>query len=124
MPDKIKKPDEKAFQLEIRDSILDNLEFAVYVSDMTSNEILYANAVLRRMVGNAPLIGRICWEALKNKSKRCKECPISHLLKNPYKAYQWEIHGEQGHFQIKDSIIPWPGGKLEHLQCMVEILKP
>lgn len=121
MPKKNNSPDEKMSRIESMDNILNGMNIAILVSDMVTNEILYANAELRRMYRDAPLIGKICWESLKNESKRCKDCPISRLLKNPEESYQHVIHEEDKCFQINDSIIPWSGGKLAHLRYIVEI---
>jgi len=115
--------DENTSQVEIRNNILDNLAVPIYVSDLATNEVLYANIALKLLYGDTQLVGRICWEVLRSESKRCKMCPISQLFKNPGESYHWEMNAEGRHFQISDCIIPWIGGKLVHLQYMVEILK-
>lgn len=113
--------DEITALLEARDSILNNLDIAICVSDLATNEILYANAPLRQMFGDEQLTGRICWEALNGGSERCEFCAIPYLLKHPGQAYEWEIRTEDGCFQICDSIIPWANGRVAHMQCMMEI---
>ena len=111
-------------RLNIRDSVLDHLEFAIFVTDLGTNEIVYANAMMRRMHGDKELAGRICWEAMRNENKRCEFCPIPYLLKNPGKSYQWEWDIDNRHFQMYDSIIPWEKGRMAHMHCKVEITKP
>lgn len=109
-------------QVKIRDHILNNLDISIYVSDLATNEILYANLALQRAHGNQPLTGRICWEALHNKSKRCEFCPIPYLLKHPGKGYQRERYNGF-HEKICNNIIPWANGKLAHLQYIVDTSK-
>jgi len=123
VPEKAVSLDELAIQLEIRNSILDNLEVAVFVTDLATNRIVYANAMTRRMYGNEDLAGRICWE-VRNERKRCGFCPIPYLLKNPGKGYQWEWAIDDRYFRLYDSIIPWEKGRVAHMHCMVEITKP
>lgn len=121
MPGKAINPDETAMQLEIRDNILNNMNIAVYVSDLATNEILFANMALRQLLDNDSLTGRICWEALRNESKRCAFCRIPYLLKNPGQGCHWEMCSGDSHFLIYDNIIPWSNGRLAHLQCMMKI---
>lgn len=108
-------------RIKVLESILNNLNIAILVSDMVTNEILYANEGMHAMYPNASLVGGICWEVLKSETKRCKDCPIPRLLKKPGDSVQHTTQEEDGYFQINDSIIPWEGGKLAHLRCVVEI---
>lgn len=114
------RPDEAAIQIEIRDNILNNLELAIYVSDLATNEILYTNLAMRKMHGDRPLAGRICWEALHSKSKRCEFCPILYLLKHPGMEYQRESCNGY-HEKTCSRIIPWTNGKLAHLQYVIDV---
>lgn len=121
MPEKKKRSDELIVQLEIMENILNNMNIAVYVSDLATNEILFANMALQQLLDNHSLAGKICWEALRNESKRCEFCQIPYLLKNPGQGFHWKacIKGRQ--FQMHDSIIPWTDDRLAHMQCLVEI---
>lgn len=123
MQEEQSRHNEEAVRAGAADCILDNLNIAVLVSDMSTNKILYANKKMRQMYEGVPLIGRICWEALKGETKRCKDCPVSRLLKYPMESYQQVTCEEDRCLQITDSIIPWPGGKLAHLRYMAEISK-
>lgn len=101
--------------------ILNNINVAVFVSDMVTNKILYANKKLQQMYEDNTLTDKICWEALRNIEKRCEFCPIPYLLKNPGESYQWELCEGDKLFKICDSIIPWVDGRMAHLQYMVDI---
>lgn len=117
------KLDDIISRIEIRDSILSNMGIAIYVSDMSSNKILYVNMDLQRMYKDKPLIGKICWVALYNKDKRCSFCPIPHLLKNPGKRLQWELSKEGQHYLVCSSIISWPERRFVNIQYMMKIIE-
>lgn len=118
-----KQSDKGNERFKVLESILNNLNVAILVSDMVTNKILYANEKMLAMYPNTPLVNRICWEVLKSETKRCKDCPIPRLLKKPGDSYQHEKQEEDGYFQIYDSIIPWAGGKMAHLRYVVEITR-
>lgn len=114
--------EEMAAQAEMRDNILNSLDIPLYVSDLATNEILYANLALRKMHGDQPLMGRVCWEALHNKTKRCEFCPITYLLKHPGMNYSREKYNGF-HEKIYSSIIPWANGKMAHFHYTLDISK-
>jgi len=120
MEEKKSSVNSTAAEADIRDSILDNLNITIYVSDLATNEILYANRALQLKHNGQPLAGKVCWEALENKTNRCESCSIPYLLKHPGKSYQQEINNGW-YLKIYDSIIPWKNGKLVHLRYVVDI---
>lgn len=103
---------------KILEKSLDSLSMIIYVSDLETNKILFANTALQQMHNGDPLKNRTCWEALQSEGERCRFCPIPYLLKNPGESYQWEFYNEVlgKRFLMQDSIIPWMGGKLAHMQ--------
>lgn len=115
--------DEISVLNKMQENILNDINVAIYVSDLETNRILFVNESMRKKHAGKSLKDRICWEALQNKTKRCSFCPVPYLLKNPGKSYRWELFdGVPGRlFQIQDSIIPWMGGKLAHLEYAVDI---
>lgn len=108
--------------VELKDNILNSLNMSIYVSDLVTNEILYANMTLQQRHGNQLLVGKICWEVLENKSNRCESCPIPYLLKHPGECYQREIYNDR-RLKIYDSIILWENDKLAHLRYIVDVAK-
>lgn len=122
MEEKNGHADKTATQVKMEDNILNSLNISIYVSDMATNKLLYANMALQQKHGGQPLIGKVCWEALESKTKRCESCPIPYLLKHPGENYQREIYNG-GHLKIHDSIIQWGNGKLVHLRYMIDIAK-
>lgn len=121
MPENIMRFEEHEAAIDIRDSILNNIDISIYVTDMETNKLLFVNSDLKKQHKGMPLVGETCWQVLKNRSKRCEQCPIPYLLKNPGRSYKWETYQGDKRFQIYDCIIPWTNGKLAHLQYMVEI---
>lgn len=109
---------EMTMRSETRDSILNNLGIPIYVSDMATNEILYVNEPMQFMYGDRPLIGMVCWEALKDETKRCGSCPIPYLLKHPGTVYHREIYNGEN-CKVFSCIIPWKNGELAHMQYIL-----
>lgn len=111
----------KAAQIERLNCVLDGLNIPIYISDISTNRILYASARLRWMRSGRQLIDRICWEVLQDRNKRCEACPVIYLLKNPGKDYRWMLDIEGRRFLVCDNIITWSKGKMVHMQFMVDI---
>lgn len=107
-------------QLELRNRVLDGMDISVYVSDMFTNEILYANKKVRLGCCGDP-VGRLCWDAVKGADKRCEDCPIVYLLKNPGRSRKEEIADGDKRFAVCDSIINWLDGRLVHLHYTQEL---
>lgn len=105
------------------ESILNSMDIAVYVSDLETNKIIFANKYLQQRLGESDLVGRCCWEALRSENKRCGICSIPYLLKNIGKVrkvqYFDEVAGKD--FFICDSIISLYGGKMVHLSYSMDI---
>lgn len=105
---------------EVRELLLNALHIELYVSDMASDEILYASPSTQQMVGSSMLAGRTCWEVIKKKESRCTDCPVYILLKNPGKCLKRVVEENGKRSLVYDSIIPWQGGKFAHLQYSID----
>lgn len=94
-----------------------------YVTDLETNEILFVNNETQKLYNYKQLNGRICWEAFHNKKERCEFCSISYLLKHPGVTRNWEYYdeGRERLYRVQNSIIPWIGGKMAHMQLSVAI---
>lgn len=102
--------------------ILHNMDTLIYVTDIETDEILFANSRLQNMF-SYELHGRKCYEIISGQTKRCEFCPLE-LLKSEqgnynatHEKYQWEYYDVKSHrhYRISDSIIPWSGNRLVHL---------
>ena len=59
--------------------ILDNLDAIIFVADIQSHEILYANNYARSLLGH--ITGKTCWQALQGKgAEPCSFCATKYLF--------------------------------------------
>lgn len=106
-------------------SILDGLEAIVYVSDMQTHEVLFANRYLRDALGDVQ--GKICWQSIQvGQSGPCAFCTNSRLCGpdgNPTGVYAWEFQNtrNQRWYDIRDRAIRWVDGRLARLEIAVDI---
>jgi len=108
-------------------TILDGLEAAVYISDLETYEVLFANKYLRDIFGD--IEGKICWKTLQsNQSKPCDFCTNDKLFTpdgEPAGVYTWEfqntIFGRW--MEIRDRAIRWVDGRLVRLEIAVDITR-
>ena len=105
--------------------IFDSLEAFVYVADMETYEVLYANRQLRQLVGDPE--GKTCWRVLqKNQTGPCRFC-TNHLLVNgagtATGVHQWESRQvfDGRWLSLQDQAIRWDDGRLVRLQVATDI---
>jgi PAS domain S-box-containing protein len=105
--------------------VLDSLDAIVYVSDMQSYEILYANRYAENLFGS--ITGKICWNVLQSDmTGPCPFCKISEIVtpeKKPKDIVVWEnINTITGKWcSIRDRAIEWFDDRLVHLQIAINI---
>lgn len=103
-------------------SIFDSINESIYISDMDTYEILYANRAIKKFFGRR-LIGELCYKALQGKDKPCDFCtnPLIHKLN--YQPYRWEFHNSaiKKDFQIVDRVIRWPDGHDVRFELAIDI---
>lgn len=109
-------------------SVLNHMDIVIYVSDLETDEILFANDTLHQSLGaTAPLAGKICWQTIyRNKTSRCSFCKLPQLLENPEAdPIVWEhIHEITGRNYIAyDCIIQWENNKKAHLEYAIDITR-
>jgi PAS domain S-box-containing protein len=112
-------------QLEGLLSIFDGFDGIVYVADVESFEILYANRYAKERYGD--LVGKICWQALrKDQDGSCPFCASNQLLDAAGKPTGSTVgefqNAETGiWYQCTGRSIPWPSGKYVRMQVAVNI---
>jgi len=126
--DRIYLQDEIVYREEVLNSVLNNMDIVIYVSDLETDEILFANDTLHKSPEvEAPLAGKTCWKAIyKNKNSRCAFCKRPQLLENQEAApVVWELlHEPTGRrYIVHDRIIQWEKNKKAHLEYAVEITR-
>lgn len=109
------------------ENILDDLDINLYISDIDTDEILYANKILQKAYGLKEYKGKRCWEIFQEgKKERCSFCPIPRLLEmkkegtTPQIIWREENSRSKRVYENKDMLIQWKG-KLAHIQQSTDI---
>ncbi len=103
-------------------SILAGLNGLIYVADMESYEILYANRTLIKSLGKNPT-GEKCYRALQNYQEPCSFC-TNHIIKDlKGKPYVWEHYNPMFNrtYRLSDRVITWSDGRKVRLELAVDI---
>lgn len=105
-------------------TVLDNLDALVYVSDFDTFELLYMNAYGRRVWGEPA--GRKCWEVLQGSDGPCAFCNNYRLMDeagNPLEPDVWEFRNslDGSWYQCRDQAIYWTDGRLVRLEVATDI---
>ncbi len=103
--------------------VLDNTMAKVYVCDVDTYEILFAN---KRLKSDYPyeIEGRKCWEALSSFDGPCPYCKLHEVMKRPLgEPYQWENYNPDYKMwlQMNDSIAKWTDGRNVHLITFADV---
>lgn len=123
-----RKIDERALTLshERFAAVMDSIDAAVYVSDMDTHEMLFANRHLREQFGEN-ILGIKCWQVLhKDMQGPCDFCTNSRIIDqdgNPSGVYRWELLSSQTNrwLDIRDRAIRWVDGRLVRLEIATDI---
>jgi PAS domain S-box-containing protein len=93
-------------------SIFDSIDDVVYVTDLYTYEVLYANKAMKERFGG-DLVGGICYREFQKKDTPCDFCTNSIIMKDRDKPYRWEYYNPTvgRYFMITDRIIKWPDGR-------------
>ena len=112
--------------IDILESILDGMDAYIYVTDPSTDEILFINDKMREHFnfGNVTGVGMKCWTVLQGgMNQRCPFCPVHRLYSNPDESVVWEEYSTvtMRHYRNSDKLIAWPDGRLVHMQHSVDI---
>jgi PAS domain S-box-containing protein len=105
--------------------VLDSLEAIVYVADMQTHEILFANRYTEKLFGH--ITGKTCWKVLQaGMTGPCTFCTNKDLVDQdgkPSDTILWEMQNTSNNrwFSIRDRAIEWFDGRVVHLQIAVDI---
>jgi len=105
-------------------TILDSLDAAVYVADIDSHEILFANKVLWDSHGN--VIGKNCWDIISTGKPEPRA--VDNLLDEkgqPNGVHDWQLHNGQENrwYAIRDQAIAWYDGRYVRLEIAMDITR-
>ncbi|SLM27605.1 putative Sensory histidine kinase/response regulator [Desulfamplus magnetovallimortis] len=115
------------------EAIFENMDAVVYVADMQTYELIYANTKFKRLFGfdGEPDSYRkkLCWQVLQKANKGpCDFCTNLKLVDSqgkPFQPYTWEFYNPvlKRHFSIKDQAIYWHDGRLVRLEIAMDMTK-
>ena len=112
--------------LNVLESILNGMDAYVYVTEPSTDDILFINDKMREHFdfGTKLADGLKCWSILQNgMTERCPFCPKNRLNTHPDETIVWEEHNTltKRHYRNSDKFIKWPDGRLVHMQHSVDI---
>jgi two-component system, cell cycle sensor histidine kinase and response regulator CckA len=110
---------------ELFATVLDSVDADVFVADLTSHEIMFANKHLRDAFG-ADVVGRPCWKVIRSKEGPCEDCSNDKLVNAegvPIGGFTWSGWNEmaQKWYLHNSRAIPWMDGRYVHLQVAIDI---
>ena len=113
---------------DIMTNILNKSDAMIYVTDMTTDKILFINENMKQNFGimelDSDVIGKDCYKIFQEGiNKRCDFCPCHQLDKEPDKVIVWEKYNTmtKRFYRNSDRYVDWPGGKKVHIQHCVDI---
>ena len=89
---------------EICYEIINNSDDLVYVTDIETNKVIFANKRLLQVIGKSEseVFGKLCYQALQGKESPCEFC--TNAVLSAEKFYEWEFFREdlQQYFILHD----------------------
>ncbi len=111
--------------LRLLETVLDTLDTPIFISDMDTDEILFANQkIINEFYPDKNIIGQKCWECFHlNQTERCRWCKKGVLKENPQTPIEWEYRYRimDKCYQKIDRTITWPGKGVVHIQQSMDI---
>ncbi|MBI5102240.1 MAG: response regulator [Nitrospirae bacterium] len=106
-------------------TIIDNIDAVVYVSDMQTYEVLLINKYVRDMLGD--IEGKTCWQTMqKGQAGPCGFCSNGKLVGTDDKlleAHSWTVQNTLNHrwYECRDKAIRWMDGRLVRIEIATDI---
>lgn len=114
---------EKALEQERHQmlSILESMPISIYVADVNTHEVLYANSAMERLYG-ATITGSACFRAIHGRDTPCPFCTNPKLSADG-EPYYWEYRSPllERDFSVVDRLIDWPDGRTVRFEAAVDI---
>jgi PAS domain S-box-containing protein len=122
----IDSPDRAWLSPELLSLIVDNLDEIIYVADIETHNILFANTYLKKLFGFNP-VGKKCWQLIhRHIDGPCRFCNNFDLLDadgEPAGIIHWEYQNpfNKKWYAAKDQAIRWSDGRLVRLEIAKDI---
>jgi PAS domain S-box-containing protein len=102
-------------------SILDSIPEIVYVADMHTHEVLFANKHLCNKIGH-DITGEICYQAIQGKTDVCDFCTNKHI-RDSNEPYFWEYYNPilDIHLYVMNRKLNWAEQKEVRFELAIDI---
>jgi len=106
-------------------TVMDNVDATVYVSDMQTYEVLFANQYVKNICGD--IIGKKCYETMqKDQTEPCSFCTNHQLLDpdgNPRGPVIWDFLNTvtKRWYHCHDNAMKWIDGRMVRLEIASDI---
>jgi len=103
-------------------SIFDSIDEVIYISDIETYEILYANASVKNSFGE-DIVGKICYEEFQGLSTPCKFCTNKVIRELTGKPHSWEYYNPKIDriFKVVDKLIKWTDGRDVRFELAIDV---
>jgi PAS domain S-box-containing protein len=107
---------------------MDSIGAGIYVADMNTYEIIFANKYLKDFYGG-DIIGKTCWQVFYDKKDSvCNFCSNRRLLtpdNKPAGEFIWEYPEPTSgkYFSVNDKAIYWIDGRIMRISILTDITK-
>jgi PAS domain S-box-containing protein len=103
-------------------SIFDSIKEPIYVADMDTYEVLFANLALKNVTGK-DTVGGICYREFQGLDAPCPFCTNSIIKKMQPEPYCWQHYNPllKHYYSLHDRVIQWPDGRDVRLELAVDI---
>lgn len=115
--------------LEILSAVSGNEENAVYVSDVESGEILFANQGFAAILGQTQeeMQGQCVYPYLEQLGRTQAKEPIERLVSPTgeilKRSHSWEFFYQERWYLVRNAIIPWVDGREVHIETGTDITR-
>ncbi len=123
-----KANEETSRAMSMLQSVLSNVDAAVYVCDPRTKTLVYCNEYLCKLLGReGDPVGNVCHEVLRSRSEPCEDCPQPRLYDgegNPvFTPLRWETHNPvlNRDFLVTDRLVTWHDGRLLHMEVATDV---
>ncbi len=106
-------------------TVLESIDAHIYVSDLSTYEILYMNKPMKESFGR-DMTGEICWQSFRGENKPCPHCTVPMVVDEagtPTGVHVWEdrnpITGKT--YVNYDRAVKWVDGRNVKLQIATDI---
>ena len=104
------------------EKLLEEAADGVYVSDLETHELLYANDFVKRIFGkgeNNDYKGQKCFEYLLGFDKPCEFCRMHEMKEGEYLTREFQLPGEDAYYVLKGRIAEW-NGRFVHVEYIYD----